>query len=371
MGVQLPSLALHYMPEFLQIKFYGNTAIQWAISFILILSSILVARVVNWFFTSFLKRVAGRTKSKWDDILVVNIKEPLTLALALVGIRFSLNYLDLPEKGDLWINRIYHILFVLNASWFLSRIMDAVFVEVILPIAEKTETELDDLIVPLLKRGLKFIVWTLGIIIGLNNAGYDVGALIAGLGIGGVALAFAARATLSNIFGGLSIFVDQPFSINDRIRIRGRTRGLEGYVKEVGLRMTTLITREGTELIVPNSLFSSEAVENISREPSSRVLNFFKLDKDNSSELVQNALDLLKEIAKKNSGVDTKQPIIANLQSIENNYLGILYIYFVKKDSDDNFVQTEMNLEILKIFREHGILWSKVQPTEDQFFTED
>jgi MscS family membrane protein len=359
------------MQELLEYKFYGNTIVQWLFALVMAFASILVAKIMHWVFGSFLKKFTDKSENKWDDIFVTNVKGPIALAIALIGIRFSLNYLVLPDKADLWINRTYHIFFVLNISWFLSRLIDSIFTEIILPFTKITETELDDLIVPLMRRGLKIIIWSMGLIIGLNNAGYDVGALVAGLGVGGVALVFAARSTLANIFGGITIFIDQPFSIKDKIRVRGKNKGIEGSVKEVGLRLTTIITREGTELMIPNYMFNTEAVENVSRGPSKRILNYFKLDKMNSPEKVESSMSLLKEIALNDLDTDKEEGIITNLQSIEDNYLGVLFIYFIKKDKDDNLVQTRINLEILKKFKTHEIAWAMNLNTSDYYSSSD
>ena len=78
---------------------------------------------------------------------------------------------------------------------------------------KKSENDLDDQLLPILQRGTKLAVWSIGIIVALNNAGYDVGALIAGLGIGGLALAMAAKDTVSNVFGGFTIFSDRPLQV--------------------------------------------------------------------------------------------------------------------------------------------------------------
>jgi MscS family membrane protein len=95
-----------------------------------------------------------------------------------------------------------------------------------------------------------------------------VGALIAGLGIGGLALAMAARDTVSNVFGGFTIFTDRPFTLNDRIKVSG----FDGTVDEIGIRSTRLRTLAGTLVTIPNSTFSESAVENVSAEPSRKVV---------------------------------------------------------------------------------------------------
>ena len=133
---------------------------------------------------------------------------------------------------------------------------------------EESDNTLDDQLLPIVRKGTKFSLWAVGIIVALNNAGYDVGALIAGLGIGGLALAMAARDTVSNVFGGFTIFTDRPFTLNDRIKVSG----FDGTVDEIGIRSTRLRTLAGTLVTIPNSTFSGSAVENSSAEPSRGVV---------------------------------------------------------------------------------------------------
>ena len=100
---------------------------------------------------------------------------------------------------------------------------------------------------------------TLGLIVALNNAGYDIGALIAGLGVGGLALAIAAKDTVANIFGSVTIFADRPFVIGDRVRIKGH----DGVVRDIGIRSTRLETRDGPMVTIPNATFADSAVEDV------------------------------------------------------------------------------------------------------------
>ena len=102
----------------------------------------------------------------------------------------------------------------------------------ILPLTERSKTDFDNQIYPIVKKSVIYIIWAIGIIVGLNNAGYNVGAILASLGIGGLAMAMAAKDTVSNFFGGITIFTDKPFKVVDRIKIAG----LDGTVTELGLR---------------------------------------------------------------------------------------------------------------------------------------
>ena len=105
---------------------------------------------------------------------------------------------------------------------------------VLRPTLDEKDNAMMDQFAPILRKGLRSLIWVLGLIMALNNAGYDVGALLAGVGIGGLAMATAAKDFVSNIFGGITVFVDKPFQVGDRIQIGG----YDGTIEEIGIRST-------------------------------------------------------------------------------------------------------------------------------------
>ena len=159
----------------------------------IILGSVIAARLLYWIFGNIFKKLASRTETKLDEIIVDMVEEPVVLVLTIAGIWYGLSTLELPEVAHTWIGHILQAAIILTAAWLLARLADSLFKQYLVPIASRTETDLDDQLLPIVRKGTKMIIWSVGIIVALNNAGYDVGALIAGLGIGGLALAMAAR----------------------------------------------------------------------------------------------------------------------------------------------------------------------------------
>ena len=337
------------MNEFLAKEFYYNTISDWAISFLIILGAVVLGKILYWIFGNIIKKLTDKTETKIDDIIVDMIEEPIVLALTIVGFWYGLHRLDFPEGWYVWMGKVYHILLTVNVTWLIARLVDAIIEEYVVPLTEKTESDLDDQIIPIVRKGLRSAIWILGIIVALNNAGYDVGALIAGLGIGGLALAMAAKDSVSNIFGGIMIFTDKPFKVGDRVKING----FDGTIEEVGIRTSRMRTLEGRLVTIPNSQFTGNMVENVTAEPTRKVVLNLGLTYDMTEEQMQKAIDLLKEIAAKNNDVEEK--ISVGFNAFGDFSLGILFIYYIKKDSDILETQTAMNLEILKQFNANGL----------------
>jgi len=337
------------MNNFLAKNFYHNTVGEWAISFLIILGAVIIGKIVYWFFGNIVKKITAKTKTKIDDIIIDMIEEPIVLALAILGLWYGLSRLNFTDGWYVWMGKVYHILITVNVTWLIARLVDALIKEYVVPLTKKTKSELDDQIIPIVRKGLRSAIWVLGIIVALNNAGYDVGALIAGLGIGGLALAMAAKDSVSNIFGGIMVFTDAPFQIGDRIKMGG----FDGTITEVGIRTSRMRTLAGRLVTIPNAQFTGNMVENVSAEPNRKVVLNLGLTYDMTAEQMEQAIELLKEIAAKNDKIEQK--IIVGFNAFGDFSLGILFIYYIKKGADIIEVQTNMNLAILKQFNKNGL----------------
>ncbi len=335
--------------EYLEQTFLGNSLLDWVITLAVIVGSVVVAKLAYWFFGKIVRALTKRTKTKLDDIIVDMIEEPVVVALMLSGVWYGINRLALPAAVESWIGKVAEVLLVLCVGWLVVRLFDAVIKEYVVPLTEKTETDLDDQLLPILSKGVKFIVWGMTLVIALNHAGLDVGALLAGLGIGGLALAMAAKDTVSNFFGGFTIFTDRPFTLGDRIQ----TAGFDGTVTEIGIRSTRLQTLAGRTVTIPNSKITDTPVENISSEPSRKVTLNLGLTYDTSPENMTQAQEILREIVSKHSGSEEK--ILIAFNGFGDFALNILLIYYISKGADILATQNEINLEILERFNAQAL----------------
>lgn len=337
------------MMDLLNQTYYDNTLLAWLTSMVIIVLSVMMGKVAYWIFSRIVRAFTGRTKTQLDDIIIDMIEKPVVFLLIATGIWIGLSQLILPPLIHSAVGNSYHVIFALLIGWMLSRLFDTAYQQYLMPWASKTENDLDDQLMPILRKGVKIIIWAMAIIIGLNNAGYDVAALIAGLGIGGLALAMAAKDTVSNVFGGFTIFTDQPFRINDRIKVAG----YDGTVTEIGVRSTRLKTLEGREVSIPNAEFADAPVENISREPSRKITLNLGLTYDTAPDSMQLAMDLLKAIC--DSNVNTEEKSIIAFNAFGDFSLNILFIYYIRKGMDIATTQTEINMAILSQFNENNL----------------
>lgn len=333
---------------------YGcQTLKSWTLFFAILLGSVILAKVFYWVSGKVLKKMVKKTKTNLDDLLVDMLEEPVVLLIVGLGIWLGyetcIDYtIARPEVHDFAIATISGY-FTIAITWLISRTVDALIVEYIVPLVEKTEGELDNQILPIIRKGLRIIIWSLGIIIALQNAGFNITALIAGLGVGGLALALAAQDTVKNLFGGIMIFADKPFLINERIKVEG----FDGFVEEIGIRSTRLRTLEGRLVTIPNAKFSESSIENVSSEPSRKVVLNIGLTYSMTGAQIEQAINILKEIRKNHNNLEEDGLISFN--SFGDFSLGILFIYYIKAEGDIFQTQTDVNLAILNRFNATGL----------------
>jgi MscS family membrane protein len=332
--------------EFFTKGFYGNTIGNWLLAALIIIASLALGRAVYWLFKNVFKRWTKKTASKFDDILIDQFEGPLVFAIIIFGIWQALySVLHFEQNVHVWIGRVYYILIIFNIAWVINRLFDSFVQEYIVPFTERTDSDLDDQLLPVIRRGIKITVWVLAFIIAMNNAGYDVAALLAGLGIGGLAFALAAQDTVSNLFGGFTIFADRPFRVKDRIKFDD----YEGWVQEIGLRSTRIYTLEGRIVTIPNSKLANNPSVNVSSEKSRRVISKIGLNYHIQPEKLQEAVDMLNQLGNElveNGKIEKRYYVAFN--SFGNYSLELIFLYFIKKGNRSLPTKSEVNLEIFK-----------------------
>ena len=337
--------------DFLNKIYYHNTILEWLIALGIILGGVVVAKLLYWFTSAVMKKITAKTKTKLDDLLIDKLEKPVIFIVIIAAYYWAISYLNFPNNGlENLLVKLAAFALVIDITWMISRILDAVVEEYVVPLAEKSESDFDNQVLPIMRKGIRAVIWIIGIIIGMDNLGIDITAMIAGLGIGGLALALAAQDMVKNIFGGIMIFLDKPFKIGERIQIDG----FDGTVEEVGLRSTRVRTLEGRLLIINNSTFSDNTVVNVSAEHTRKVVLNLGMTYDTTPEKMQRSMDILKEIVIAHPAIETEDASIG-FNAYGDFALGILFVYRIKKAGDILQTQTEINLEILNRFNAEGL----------------
>lgn len=222
-------------------------------------------------------------------------------------------------------------------------------------LAKFIKTEKDALhrqVIPYFKRILKVLIAVVAVLVVLQNAGFNVTALLASLGIGGVAIALGAKETLTDIFGGLTIIVDKPFSVGDWIVCND----MEGTVMDIGFRSTQLKTFYDSVITVPNSVIADSVIDNLGRRQARRTRFTLDLVYDTSPEEMEAFVEGIKNIIASNP-YTRKDYYQAYFHSYQDSSLQILVNFFLKVSNWDEELLQKQNiyLEILRLSQELNV----------------
>lgn len=324
--------------------FYDNTISEWSIALGLMIISMVLAKLAYIFINKSVKKISQKTKNEFDDLLIDMVEEPLIFAFIIIGIWYSLQTLNLNTAAEELLDKAYYVLIIFNVTWAATRLIDSIIQKYVLPYVNASESKLDDQLIPIIRKGIRVSIWVIATLAALNNAGYNVGAVLASLGIGGLAFALAAQDTIANLFGSFTIFIDKPFAIGDRIKVQG----YDGSIEEIGLRSTRIRTLSGRLVTLANSSVADSAIENISSEPSRKITVQLGMTYNTDEQQMQHAMDILAAIADNNDNIENNHTVA--FLAFSDCSLDIKFIYCIKKGSNINSVQTAVNLQILKQF---------------------
>jgi MscS family membrane protein len=330
------------MQDFLEMTFLGITAARWLQAAAYIVGGFVVGVVASWICRNILARIFSKTKTRVDDILLSAIQKPLVAIILFLGIRMGIDTLTLEPGVAPWISKAIAIMIACAVAYALQKLLDGLIEEYLVPYVQKSEGNLDDQLLPILRKIVGLVVWVIAVLFAIKTAGYDIGALLAGLGIGGVAIALAAKDTLSNFFGSVAVFVDRPFMINDRVKVAG----YDGTVVEIGIRTSRLKTLDNRIVTLPNSAFTAGAIENVSSEPSTKVASVIQLDMAVGYDGVKRAIEILKDIGDKGPGL--APGTVAALTAFGESSYDITFVFFVAKGADYFTTVSATNLEVLR-----------------------
>jgi len=244
---------------------------QWLALPVVFLAAAAVGRLLGFVLRKLLERFSKRTHSVWDDVLLERVAGPLSALCALLAAYVLTRGLGLDEEATVFIDRLLHAGTFLVLFWGALRAVEVGF-QFLGQTPWSKSRPVSVSLLPLGRKVVKIAVVSLGAISFLTELGYHVESLIAGLGIGGIALALAAQKTVENLFGSVAISLDQPFRVGDAVNVEG---GMSGTVESIGLRSTRVRTVERTVVSVPNGKLSELRIESLA--PRDRIRFYLKL----------------------------------------------------------------------------------------------
>ena len=298
------------------------------------------------------ERRALQTHNLWDDALVHVGRRPLGLGVWILGISFAAEIVGGGAQAEIfaYVSQVRDVAVVWLMIWFALRFISAIETNLI---EGKHKTKVDPTTATAVGKLLRASIVITGVLLVLQAFGFSISGVLAFGGIGGIAIGFAARDILANFFGALMIFLDRPFSVGDWIR--SPDRNIEGTVEDIGWRLTRIRTFDKRPLYLPNSIFTSLAVENPSRMLNRRIYETIGL-RYTDVEKMPLILAKVKTMLEEHGDIDQKQILMVNFVTFGASAVEFFVYTFTETTDWQTYhrVKEDVLLKIAAIVEEQG-----------------
>lgn len=334
-------------------------------AFGIILLTFIARKIIGYVFENWLHRLAGKTSWKFDDEMVPALRAPVGALVFVIGLFIALTVLKFSPEWDHVIVLLVKAATLTIVFWGILRAMD-VFANTFMEVAESRGSGVHGF-VPLIQKAARTFLIIIAVIIVVQNMGYSVSSLLAGLGIGGLAVALAAQETLGNFFGSVSLVADRPFKVGDWIQVGSK---VDGDVEEIGLRSTKVRTWSKSLMSIPNKVLANEIIENWSQMPKRRVKQYIGVTYSTPADTMHLLVEDIKKLLREDEGVQ-QDFILVNFTDFGESSLQILVYYFTSTTAwlAHMDIRQRINIKIMKAVEARGA--SMAFPTRSLQFEGD
>jgi small-conductance mechanosensitive channel len=292
---------------------------NWTASIIIVAAFVVLALLVKFFLQRIVSFFTRKTKTIFDDLIVKAIVMPVNLFLIFGGLWVAIGRTSELQKYHPIIHQIFASIFIVIGALAITRVFNALLIWYSSEIATKTQSKIDDKLIPLLRRVVIFVIFVMGLLFILQAWNVNISALLAAIGIGGIAVALALQPTLANFLAGTYVMSDAVIRIGDYILLDG---GHEGFVESIGWRTTKLRSWQGNAIVIPNSKLA-DAVTTDFEEPEKSVL--FSIDcgvsyQSDLENVEKVTIDVAREVLKRvPEGAKDYEPVVRFKQFSDSN----------------------------------------------------
>jgi MscS family membrane protein len=341
-----------YLPGFLTSIYFLETPLwKWIalliVAIVLIVAFRLVVRIMLFLLTRFETRLKHPARWLWIQAVL----EPWIVFFFSLIFGIIEQFINPSAVSRLYISRAILLAIVAAFAWGFINLVDLFLLRIDRTLDPRQRIALHSLIY-LGRRTAKVVIAVLATIVVLNNWGYQLTTIIAGLGVGGIAVALAAQSTIANVFGGVSVIGDRPVMVGDY----GNFGGLLGTVEDIGMRSTRIRTPQRTLVSIPNSSFATMNLENYSVRDKILFNPTLQIKRTTPKDQIRHLIVELEEMLKKNNKIEVgRSPVRVNHLSSNSFHLEI-FAYVLTVDTDEfNRIQAELFLAIDDVLNSLGI----------------
>ncbi len=341
------------MSELTRLLTYLGNDTNWILQvFVVVLLTVLCNTLIKRFLSR-LKIKLEMTNNPWDNAVADAARRPLALLVWLLGITYAIDIIRASNTTPIFdaVTGLRDVGVIIIFSLFLLNLLRH-SQQIFIARTVDDESRYDRTTVEAISRLLRISVIITCVLVALQTLGFSVSGVLAFGGIGGIAIGFAAKDLLANFFGAIMLYTDRPFTVGDWIR--SSDREIEGTVEHIGWRLTRIRTFEQRPLYVPNSAFTSIAVENPTRMKNRRIYETIGIRYDDAAKLAAIVGDV-RQMLMQHPEIEQQQTLIVNFTQFAPSSLDF-FIYTFTKTTDwvhYHSVKQDVLLKILAIIEQH------------------
>lgn len=335
------------METLLENEYFGNSLQDYLITIGGIFLGILLVKAFKRIVIRRLTKLFSKTKTDIDDFLLENFDRFVIPIVYFTVIYLGLKSITLPEN----VVSVFEVVYIVVITYYGIRLVSSVLLMLFRSSIQQQEggeekvKQMGGLV--MIFNG---IIWSIGLIFLISNLGYDVTSIIAGLGIGGIAIALAAQNILGDLFNYFVIFFDRPFEIGDFLVVGDKN----GVVEKIGIKTTRIKTLSGEELVVANSDLTSSRIHNFKKMQRRRILFTVGVTYETTPEKLRLIPGVLREIIQSEASVEFDR---AHFKGFGDSSLDFEIVYFINNPDYNAYMdaQQQFNFQIFERFGEMGI----------------
>ncbi len=349
------------MKEFLNQNYFGNTIEAYLVSLGIFIGGIIIVKIAEKIVLFRLKKWAEKTETTLDDFLIKRVEKSIVPLLYFGVFYAAISSLALNDKAK----NIIEITSLVVLTFFIVRFISSIIMfglTYFIKKQERGEEKAKQL------RGMTVLInifiWAIGLVFLMGNLGFDVSAVIAGLGIGGIAIALAAQAILGDLFSYFVIFFDRPFEVGDFITVQDKV----GTVEYTGIKTTRVRALTGEQLVFSNTDLTNSRVHNFKKMEERRVVFRLGVVYQTSAAQLEEIPKIVKEIIEKHNDVRFDRGHFATYGDFSLNFE---FVYFVIGSEYVKYMDTQqsINMKIYREFENRGIEFA--YPTQTLFLNKE
>jgi len=312
---------------------------------------LLFRKIFTKYIFQLLVRLGKKAKTNIIPNVLAAFERPVQWLFVIIGLYAAVKYYPHFNQIDMPIWKFSRVFIIFLITWGLLNLSSSSS-QLFKLINDKTNVKIDDILIPFLSRSLQVVIVAISVSVILQELNYQIGGFLTGLGLGELAFSLAAQDAIANLFGGIVIITEKPFTIDDWIT----TPSVDGTVEDISFRSTKIRTFSDAIVTVPNATLSNEPITNWSKMGKRQITFNIPISYDASTSAVERVIKRIEDILENNPAIH-QETIYVKVNQLTSSGMELMLNFFTKTTDYDPYIKTreEMNLTILRILEEEDV----------------